>query len=337
MSDKGTMGGIWVFVETENGRAKDIGLELLSAARPLAARKDAKLTALVIGENASDAAKEAIGYGADAVILVDDPAYAVYETEAYANVMVKVIRKYDPDVVMIGATSNGRDLSPRVACSLHTGLTADCTGIEIDENSGLIAWTRPTFGGNLMATILCPDTRPQMGTVRPGVFRKSGYDSERPGEIYREDIEPEKIPGLVRLVEHVVLKTEEKTLSDAQIIVAGGRGLGSAENFRMIRELADALGGVVGCSRAVVENGWLPQSFQVGQSGKTVSPKLYIAVGISGAIQHLAGITGAETIVAVNKDPQAPIFEVADFGIVGQASEVVPLMTKAFREALHSV
>ncbi len=232
---------------------------------------------------------------------------------------------------MIGATNNGRDMGPRVSCRLKTGLTADCTEIDIDEKTGNIAWTRPTFGGNLMATIMCPDNRPQMGTVRPGVFKKGAYDQSRTGEIIREDIHvsPEEIR--TTLVERVNEITEAVNLEEAEVIVAGGRGVGSAENFKLLEELADVLDGTLGCSRAVVDAGWMPYAHQVGQSGKTVAPKLYFAIGISGAIQHLTGIAGSDTVIAVNKDPDAPIFGVADYGIVGNLTEIVPALTESFK------
>ena len=224
-----------------------------------------------------------------------------------------------------------RDMGPRVSCRLQTGLTADCTGIDIDEESGNIAWTRPTFGGNLMATIMCPDHRPQMGTVRPGVFKKGAFDESLTGEIVKEEIHvaPEEIR--TTLVERVSEIAEAVNLEEADIIVSGGRGVGSEENFKLLEDLASELGATVGCSRAVVDAGWMPHAHQVGQSGKTVAPKLYFAIGISGAIQHLAGISGSDTVIAVNKDEDAPIFDVADYGIVGNLNEVVPALTAAFK------
>jgi len=322
---------IWVFIETECGKAKNVGYELLNVARPLADKKGCELVAVVIGKDVEQAAKDAICYGADSAIVVDGPEYEYYTTDAFAGALSTLIEKHKPETLMIGATNNGRDMGPRVSCRIQTGLTADCTGIDIDEETGNIAWTRPTFGGNLMAVIMCPDHRPQMGTVRPGVFKKGAYDESRTGEIIHEDIH---IPaGQIRttLVERVQEVAEAINLEEADIIVSGGRGMGSAENFKLLEDLASVLGATVGCSRAVVDAGWMPHVRQVGQSGKTVAPKLYIAVGISGAIQHLAGIAGADTVVAINKDPDAPIFEVADFGIVGNLNEVVPALTAAFK------
>lgn len=322
---------IWVFIETECGKAKNVGYELLNVARPLAEKKGCALVAVVIGKDVEQAAKDAICYGADSAIVVDGPEYEYYTTDAFAGALSTLIEKYKPETLMIGATNNGRDMGPRVSCRIQTGLTADCTGIDIDEETGNIAWTRPTFGGNLMAVIMCPDHRPQMGTVRPGVFKKGAYDESRTGEIIHEEIHIPAEQIRTTLVERVQEVAEAINLEEAEIIVSGGRGMGSAENFKLLEELASVLGATVGCSRAVVDAGWMPHVRQVGQSGKTVAPKLYIAVGISGAIQHLAGIAGADTVVAINKDPDAPIFEVADYGIVGNLNEVVPALTAAFK------
>lgn len=231
--------------------------------------------------------------------------------------LLPLVEKYKPETLMIGATNNGRDLGPRVSCRLKTGLTADCTAIAIDEETGNVAWTRPTFGGNLMATIMCPENRPQMGTVRPAVFKKGAYDEAKTGEIVKEEITVAADEIRTTLIERVKEVAESINLEEAEIIVSGGRGVGSQENFQLLQDLADVLGATVGCSRAVVDAGWMPHAHQVGQSGKTVAPKLYFAIGISGAIQHVAGISGSDTIVAINKDPDAPIFDVADYGIVG--------------------
>lgn len=330
MSSHDAYKDIWVFIETEEGKAKNVGYELLRAARPLADQKGCQLKAIVIGYEVEKTAKEAICYGADAAILVEGEEYAYYTTDAFTEALTILIQKYKPETLLIGATANGRDMAPRVSCRIGTGLTADCTGLGIDKKSGYVEWTRPTFGGNLMATTECPNHRPQMGTVRPGVFQKGTCDAKRTGEIIKENI---RIPGQnirTTLVEHVREAAEGIDLEGADVIVAGGRGVGSAENFRLLEELAAKLGGVVGCSRAVVDEGWLPHIHQIGQSGKTVTPKLYFAVGISGAIQHLAGISGADTVVAVNNDPDAPIFQAADYGIVGDLKEVLPELIKAF-------
>ena len=332
MSQLNEYKNMWVYIETEGGKPKSVGYELLSAARPLADRKGCELVAVVIGHQVESVAAEAVGYGADRVLLVDAPEFASYTTDAFASALVALVEKYRPETLMIGATNNGRDLAPRVAARIKTGLTADCTEIGIDEETGNMAWTRPTFGGNLMAVIMCPDHRPQMGTVRPGVFRKGAFDASRRGEIVREDfrVSPDEIR--TKLIERVQEVADAVNLEEAEIIVAGGRGVGSADNFRLIHELAEVLGATVGCSRAVVDAGWLSHIHQVGQSGKTVTPRLYVAVGISGAIQHLAGIAGAEKVLAVNKDPEAPIFSVADVGIVGDLNDVVPALITAFRK-----
>lgn len=322
---------MWVFIETECGKAKNVGYELLNAARPLADQKGCPLIAVVIGKDVAQVAQDAIRYGADSAIVVDGPEYEYYTTDAFSKALITLVEKYKPETLMIGATNNGRDMGPRVSCHLKTGLTADCTAIGIDEASGNIAWTRPTFGGNLMATIMCPDHRPQMGTVRPGVFKKGAYDESRTGEIVNEEIHVPAEEIRTRLVERVSEVAEAVNLEEAEIIVSGGRGVGSAENFAQLEELAQVLGATVGCSRAVVDAGWMPHAHQVGQSGKTVAPKVYFAIGISGAIQHVAGMSGSDTIIAVNKDPDAPIFEVADYGIVGNLNEVVPAMTAAFK------
>ena len=283
---------IWVFIETECGKPKNVGYELLNVARPLADQKGCPLVAVVIGKDIEGVAKDAISYGADSAIMVDGPEYEYYTTDAFTKAMVALVEKYKPETLMIGATNNGRDMGPRVSCRLQTGLTADCTGIDIDEESGNIAWTRPTFGGNLMATIMCPDHRPQMGTVRPGVFKKGAFDESRTGEIVKEEIHvaPEEIR--TTLVERVSEIAEAVNLEEADIIVSGGRGVGSEENFKLLEDLASELGATVGCSRAVVDAGWMPHAHQVGQSGKTVAPKLYFAIGISGAIwQGFPGLT----------------------------------------------
>ena len=322
---------MWVYIETECGKAKNVGFELLNAARPLADRKGCELVAVVIGSKVDSAARDAICYGADKAIIVDGPEYEYYSTDAFVNALVAMVQKYKPETLMIGATNNGRDMAPRVSCRIQTGLTADCTEIGIDEETGNMAWTRPTFGGNLMAVIMCPDHRPQMGTVRPGVFRRGAYNESRTGEIIHEEFHVPADDIRTKLVERVQEVADAVNLEEAEIIVSGGRGVGSADNFKQIFELAEVLGATVGCSRAVVDAGWMPHIHQVGQSGKTVAPKLYIAVGISGAIQHLAGIAGADKVFAINKDPEAPIFSVADYGIVGNLNDVVPALIDAFK------
>lgn len=325
---------LWVFIETEEtGAPKNVGLELLTTGRALADKQGGKLVGIVIGNNIDGAVKQATAYGADTVIAVEGKEFEHYTTDAYANAMYALVEKYGPTSILIGATNNGRDLGPRLSCRLKTGLTADCTSLAIDEESGNVAWTRPAFGGNLMATILCPDNRPQIGTVRPGVFKKGEPDNARTAEVIKEDIHvaPEAIrTELLEVIKEVA--GELVDLEGAEIIVSGGRGVGGPEGFKPIRELADAIGGVVGASRAAVDSGWIPHAHQVGQTGKTVGPKLYIACGISGAIQHIAGMSGSKTIVAINKDETAPIFNVADIGVVGDLFEVVPALTAEIKK-----
>lgn len=322
---------LWVVVETEEGVAKNVGYELLSVGRTLADKLGEQLVALVMGKNVQAVAQASIAYGADQVLLVEGDEYETYNTDAATYATVTLIEKYHPSIVLYGATNNGRDLAPRVACKLETGLTADCTELDIDEETGLLVSTRPTFGGNLMATIMCPDHRPQMSTVRPGVFKKGTPDDSRTGEIVAEDVHIDPSEIRVQLVERIKEVAEAVNLEEAEIIVSGGRGLKDEKGFEMLKELADLLGGTVGASRAAVDAGWIPHAHQVGQTGKNVSPKLYIAVGISGAIQHLAGMSSADTVVAINKDPDAPIFGVADYAVVGDLFEVVPALIEAIR------
>lgn len=325
---------LWVFIETtDEGKAKNVGLELLGAGRGLADKQGGKLVAIVIGNNVDEAVKAATAYGADKVIVIEGPEFQHYSTDAYANAMYAMVEKYAPTSILIGATNNGRDMGPRLSCRLKTGLTADCTQLAIDEESGNVAWTRPAFGGNLMATILCPDNRPQIGTVRPGVFKKGEPDDSRTAEIVKEDfhVAPEAIrTELLEVIKEVA--GELVDLEGAEIIVSGGRGVGGPEGFKPIKELADAIGGVVGASRAAVDSGWIAHAHQVGQTGKTVGPKIYIACGISGAIQHLAGMSGSKIIIAINKDETAPIFNVADYGVVGDLFEIVPALTAQIKK-----
>ena len=324
---------LWVFVETkEDGSAANVGLELLTPGKELAGKQGGKRTAVIIGQNTAAAEKAAGTYGADEIIVVNGEEYAHYNTDAYANAMEYLIKKYGPTTLLIGATNYGRDLGPRLSCRLKSGLTADCTSLAINEETGIMEWTRPAFGGNLMATIVCPDGRPQIGTVRPGVFKKSAPAANK-AVVIREDYHVPAEQIRTRFLGTV--QEAAKTIVDlegAEVIVAGGRGVGGPEGFTVIRELADALGGVVGASRAAVDNGWIPYEHQVGQTGKTVSPKLYIACGISGAIQHLAGMSGSDYIVAVNRDPDAPIFAAANYGIVGNLFQVLPALTAEVRK-----
>ena len=325
---------LWVFVETnEDGTAKNVGIELLTPGKMMAGKQGGALVAVVIGCGADAAVQAASEHGADKVIVVDGPEYKHYSTDAYAIALVTLVEKYGPTSMLIGATNNGRDLGPRVSCRLKTGLTADCTALDIDEESGNVAWTRPAFGGNLMATILCPDNRPQIGTVRPGVFKK-GEAAEAKAEIIKEDIHVAESDIRTKVIELIrEMDSENVDLEGAEIIVSGGRGVGGPEGFEPIRALAKELGATVGASRAAVDAGWIAHAHQVGQTGKTVGPKLYIACGISGAIQHLAGMSGSDVVVAINKDPDAPIFDVADYGVVGNLFEVLPVLVDEIKKA----
>ena len=325
---------LWVFVETnEDGTAKNVGIELLTPGKMMAGKQGGALVAVVIGCGVDEAVKAASEHGADKVIVVDGPEYKHYTTDAYAIALCTLVEKYGPTSMLIGATNNGRDLGPRVSCRLHTGLTADCTGLDIDEESGNVAWTRPAFGGNLMATILCPDHRPQIGTVRPGVFKKSEAGAAN-AEVIKEDIHVADDQIRTQVIELIrEMGGENVDLEGAEIIVSGGRGVGGPEGFDTIKALADVLGATVGASRAAVDAGWIAHAHQVGQTGKTVGPKLYIACGISGAIQHLAGMSGSDVVVAINKDPDAPIFDVADYGVVGNLFEVLPVLVDEIKKA----
>lgn len=322
---------LWVFVETkEDGSARNVGLELLNPGRELAEKQGGKLTAVIIGQGVGAAIEAAGAQGADEILVVEGAEFAHYTTDAYVNAMEHLIKKYGPTTLLIGATNYGRDLGPRLSCRLGSGLTADCTALAVNDE-GIVEWTRPAFGGNLMATIVCPDGRPQIGTVRPGVFKKSEA-REGHANIVREEFHVAEDAIRTKLLEVIKEAAEEIVdLEGAEIIVSGGRGVGGPEGFAPLRELAKVLGATVGSSRAAVDAGWIPYAHQVGQTGKTVAPKLYIACGISGAIQHLAGMSGSDYIVAINRDEEAPIFEVANYGIVGNLFEVVPALTEEIK------
>ena len=324
---------VWVFGEQKNGEAANVGLELLGEGRKLADQLNVRLAAVLMGDNVEAAAKSLISYGADKVYLVDDPSLKNFNDESYADIFVQLISRYKPEIVLMGATTYGRSLAPRVSSRLNTGLTADCTKLEIDMEKRILLQTRPAFGGNLMATIICPNHRPQMSTVRPKVMKALEQDLSRTGEIIRPEI---VIPDDVKVKVMDVVSTlcEKVNLTEADIIVSGGRGLGDPKNFTLVEELAKVLGGAVGASRATVDAGWIEYSHQVGQTGKTVGPKVYFACGISGAVQHLAGMSSSDTIIAINKNPEAPIFKVATFGIVGDVLEVLPALIGEFKRKL---
>ncbi|MFC1928018.1 FAD-binding protein [Chloroflexota bacterium] len=316
--------GVWVFAEQRGGKLKSVAYELLAKGRKLADTLSTELCAVCFGHNIN--VEPLITYGAEKVYLVDEPALADNQEDLYTGELVDLIQQHKPEIVLAGATSLGRSFIPRVAAILKTGLTADCTGLDIDPDQRLLLQTRPTFGGNVMATIICQTKRPQMSTVRPRVFKKEIPDGKRQGQIIRVDFDKERITSRTRLLGFVEDITETIRLDEADIIVSGGRGLGKPENFRLLEELAKVMGAALGSSRPPVDEGWIPYFHQVGQTGKTVSPKLYIACGISGAVQHLAGMQTSDTIVAINDDPNASIFEVATYGIVGDLFEVVPIL-----------
>lgn len=321
--------GIFVFAEQRYGKLKTVTLELIGKAKELALELEVSVTAIILGYNIETLSKELIAYGADEVLVMDAPWLKDFNDHVYGEVMINLIRDYKPEIVLIGATSNGRSLAPHISSSLRTGLTADCTFLEIDKEERLLLQTRPAFGGNLMATIVCENNRPQMSTVRPKVFKPLDPDYSREGIINILNVY-KPIEGFVNKIKNID-NTDTVSLADADIIISVGKGIGSAKNIQLAKDLADALGGTLGASRSVVDSGWMPYSKQVGQTGKTVSPKIYIACGISGAIQHIAGLADIETIVAINSDPDAPIFKVAHYGIVGDCIEILPLLTEKIK------
>lgn len=331
---------IYVVAEQRDGVVAKVSLELIGEATKLAADLDQKVFAILLGDKIKDQAQGLIEYGADGVVYVEDPILAEYVTEPYAKALTAVIKECDPEIVLYGATSIGRDLAPRVASRVHTGLTADCTKLDIDvfkandEDPGqkLLFMTRPAFGGNIMATILCKNHRPQMATVRPGVMKRLDKDASRKGDI--KEIKVEFAPSDMNVVIREVVKSTHKTtdITEARCLVSGGRGIGGPEFFGTLQELADVIGGEISSSRANVDAGWAPKDRQVGQTGKTVRPELYMACGISGAIQHVAGMEGSECVIAINKNDTASIFDVADLGIVGDVKVIVPKLTDALKK-----
>ncbi|MBZ4654463.1 MAG: electron transfer flavoprotein alpha subunit apoprotein [Peptococcaceae bacterium] len=326
--------GVWVFIEHQEGEGAPVSWELLGAGRELADSLGVELCGIILGQGVEKIAQEGVFYGADKVYLVESPVLAQYRSEPYADTIVSLVEKYKPEIFLLGATTLGRDLSGRVATLLSTGLTADCTQLSVEKDSRLLLQTRPAFGGNIMATIVCKNHRPQMATVRPRVMPMPQRDPERKGEIIQEKSLVTENEVKTKVVELICEGGSAVYLDKADIIVAGGRGVGSKENFAYLQELADVLGGTLGASRAAVEAGWLPVAHQVGQTGTTVRPKVYFAIGISGAIQHLVGMQTSDVIVAINKDPEAPIFKVATYGIVGDLFTIVPKLTEAFRQKI---
>ncbi len=323
--------GVWVFAEQRDGAVSSVAYELLGAGRRLADELKTELSAVLFGST-EDAAKELIKWGADRVYHCNDPMFEKFNDEPYSMLLTRLINEHKPEIVLAGATSIGRSFIPRVAAKVRTGLTADCTALEIDRDSGNLLQIRPAFGGNIMATILCPNHRPQIATVRPRVMKRGEYNADRNGEIISVSVD--NITSRTKVLETVKEISECMiNLQEAEVIVSGGRGIGDAKGFKMLQELAEALGGAVGASRAAVDEGWIPYSHQVGQTGKTVCPRIYIACGISGAVQHLVGMQSSDIIIAINKNIEAPIFNVATYGIVGDVYEVVPLLIKKLKEA----
>ena len=325
--------GVWVFAEQRRGRLAGVSYELLGRGRGLADDLGTTLSAVVFGSGLKGEAESLFAHGADRVYVADDPALQGFSDELYGRLLARLIKEYRPEIVLCGATAVGRSFFPRVAADLNTGLTADCTGLDVRAEDRLLLQTRPAFGGNIMATIICPAKRPQMATVRPRVMKPGPFMEGRTGELIQVALDGSESSARTKLLQEVEEVCEMVNLAEVEVIVAGGRGLGSAEGFSLLKELAGFFGGAVGASRGAVDSGWIPYAHQVGQTGKTVAPRLYIACGISGAVQHLVGMQSSETIVAINRDSQAPIFDVADYGIVGDVYEVIPAMIRRLSKA----
>ena len=329
--DKSTYKNVYVFIEQREGIIQNVALELLGKARELANNLNEKVCAVLLGNNITNKSQECIYYGADTVYCVDAPELQDYITEPYAQAICHIVKEYHPSIMLIGATTIGRDLGPRVSARLETGLTADCTGLDISDDRHLMM-TRPAFGGNLMATIVCKEHRPQMSTVRPGVMRVGTRDTNRKGNIENITVNFDKSKFKVHIKQTVKEEKELIDITEANILISGGRGVGNQEGFNMLNELAKTIDAQVSSSRAMVDAGVITHDRQVGQTGKTVRPDVYFALGISGAIQHLAGMEESDFIIAVNKDKFAPIFQVADLGIVGDVKQIVPLLTERLKK-----
>ena len=337
--------GVFVFAQQVDNTLNGVAFELLGKGKELAKDLNTEVTAVLIGSDVKGLADQLAEYGADKVIVVDDPELKNYRTEPYAHALASVINEFKPEVMLVGATAIGRDLGPTVSARVATGLTADCTVLEIgdfpinpvgnqEQKHNQLLMTRPAFGGNTIATIACPDNRPQMATVRPGVMQKIAPIKGAKAEVIEFNLGFTPNNRYVEIMDIVKEVKNTANIMDAKILVSGGRGVGSKENFKLLEDLAEVLGGTVSCSRAVVENGWLPVDLQVGQTGKTVRPQIYFAIGISGAIQHVAGMEDSDLIIAINKDEDAPIFDVADYGLVGDLNKIVPALTKALKEEM---
>ena len=323
---------VYVLAEQRDGNIQKVAFELVGEATKLAKDLNEQVVAILLGDGVTAKAEELIQHGADKVIVVDDPMLAKYATEPYAKAITAIIKEFDPEIVLYGATSIGRDLAPRVSARVHTGLTADCTKLEIAEDTKLLNMTRPAFGGNIMATIVCKDHRPQMATVRPGVMAALAADTARKGEVVPFKVEFTPADMNIEIIEEVKETKKIVDVTEAKVLVSGGRGIGSPEFFNTLKELADLLGGEVAASRAVVDAGWIGKEYQVGQTGKTVRPNLYIACGISGAIQHVAGMESSEVVISINKNDGAAIFDVSDLGIVGDVKTIIPKLIEALKK-----
>jgi len=326
--------GIWVFAEQKNGKIQSVAYELLGKAHELAKKLNCQVSAVCIGDKLDDQLNEIIWHGADNIYLVEAPEIANFQDEPYTNILAELIKKYKPEILLSGATSIGRSLIARVAIKIKAGLTADCTGLDIDPEKKILLQTRPAFGGNIMATIICPNYRPQMATVRHKVMQPITGDKHRKGKIIRESFASSLYASRTKLLDIVDEIESLVNIAEADIIVSGGRGMAGAENFKLLEDFAHVLGAAVGSSRAAVDSGWMPYSHQVGQTGRTVAPKIYFACGISGQIQHLVGMSSSKIIIAINKDPDAPIFKYATYGIVGDLFQIIPALTKKFKETL---
>lgn len=331
-ADLSAWSGIWIFAESRHGVIAPVAFELLGIGRKLADQRGVELTAVLFGAGIGDRAANLIAAGADKVLLADDPELAQYREDVFGRVLEHLVQEYKPEVVLAGATAIGRSVIPQVATVLGAGLTADCTGLAIREEDGMLLQTRPAFGGNIMATIECPHSRPQMATVRPNVMAPAEVDPERKGEVVEIALSAALLDSRVQVLETVISDGEQVNIQEIEVLIAGGRGVESEKGFDLIQELAAELNGAVAASRAAVDAGWISYPHQVGQTGKTVCPKLYIACGISGAIQHAVGMQSAETVVAINRDENAPIFDLATYGLVGDLFEIVPLLTKKIKE-----
>lgn len=326
--------GVWVFIEVKDGVIAPVSLELLGAGRKLADKRGVELAGVLIGDDIKGLTKTVFEYGGDTAYVYDGPIFKHYRTESYMKALLECSNKYKPEIILFGATSTGKDLASAVATDLPTGLTADTTELDVEEETGLLLASRPAFGGNIMATILCKKYRPQMATVRSKVMKALSPQPGRMGKVVEESISLKEEDIRTKVLEIVKETTKKVRIDEADIIVAGGKGLGSPEGFQLIHQLANTLGGAVGASRDVVEAGWIDHAHQVGQTGVTVTPKIYFAIGVSGAIQHIVGMKNAGLIIAINKDSEAPIFQTCHYGIVGDAFEIVPLLIDQFKQAL---